>query len=164
MVKIILKNKSRDEPLILRRGGVTYSITSTEEVDMPLAYAAYVVGDAIKYRFDASDKSDLLSASGDLERLILRLENEVSLDAIVTKHFPKKLSSVKTKPKAEPKPEVKEEPVVEKEEPVVEKEEPVVEEEKPAPKKRGRPPKKKTDDASPKPKAKKTKKTVTKEE
>lgn len=158
MVKIQLKNKSRDEPLILRRGGVTYSITSLEEVDMPLAYAAYVVGDAIKYRFDASDKSDLLSASGDLERIILRLENEVSLDAIVTKHFPKKLSSVKTKPKAEPKPEVKEEPVVEK------KVEPVVEEEKPAPKKRGRPPKKKTDDASPKPKAKKTKKTVTKEE
>ena len=158
MVKIILKNKSRDEPLILRRGGVTYSITSTEEVDMPLAYAAYVVGDAIKYRFDASDKSDLLSASGDLERLILRLENEVSLDAIVTKHFPKKLSSVKTKPKAEPKPEVKKEPVEEK------KVEVVVEKEKPAPKKRGRPPKKKTDDVSPKPKAKKTKKTVPKEE
>jgi len=114
-----------------------------------------VVGDAIKYRFSASDKSDLLSASGDLERVILRLENEVSLDAIVTKHFPKKLSSIKAKPK--PKAEVKEEPVVEKEEPVVE-------EEKPAPKKRGRPPKKKTDDASPKPKVKKTKKTVTKEE
>ena len=48
MAKIQLKNKSRDEPLILRRGGVTYSITSSEEVDMPLAYAAYVVGDAIK--------------------------------------------------------------------------------------------------------------------
>jgi len=155
MVKIQLKNKSRDEPLILRRGGVTYSITSSEEVDMPLAYAAYVVGDAIKYRFDASDKSDLLSASGDLERVVLTLENAVSLDAVVTKHFPKKLSSVKAKPK--PKPEVKKEPVVEKEEPVVE-------EEKPAPKKRGRPPKKNTDDASPKPKAKKTKKTVTKEE
>jgi len=158
MVKIQLKNKSRDEPLILRRGGVTYSITSSEEVDMPLAYAAYVVGDAIKYRFDASDKSDLLSAKDDLERVVLMLENAPSLDAVVTKHFPKKLSSVKAKPKAEPKPEVKEEPVVEK------KVEPVVEEEKPAPKKRGRPPKKKTDDASPKPKAKKTKKTVTKEE
>lgn len=156
MVKIKLKNKSRDEPLILRRGGVTYSITSTEEVDMPLAYAAYVAGDAISYRFDASDKSDLLSASGDLERIVLKLENETSLDAVVTKYFPKKLSSVKSKPK--PKPEVKEEPVVEK------KVEPVVEEEKPAPKKRGRPPKKKTEDASPKPKAKKTKKTTTKEE
>lgn len=150
MVKIQLKNKSRDEPLILRRGGVTYSITSTEEVDMPLAYAAYIVGDAITYRFEASDKSDLLSAKDDLERVVLMLENAPSLDAVVTKHFPKKLSSVKAKPKAEPKPEVKEEPVVE--------------EEKPAPKKRGRPPKKKTDDASPKPKAKKTKKTVTKEE
>ena len=155
MVKIKLKNKSRDEPLILRRGGVTYSITSTEEVDMPLAYAAYVVGDAITYRFDASDKSDLLAAKNDLERVVLMLENAPSLDAVVTKHFPKKLSSVKAKPK--PKPEVKEEPVVEKEEPVVK-------EEKPAPKKRGRPPKKKTEDASPKPKAKKTKKTTTKEE
>jgi len=153
MVKVKLKNKSRDEPLIIRRGGVTYSITSTEEVDMPLAYAAYVVGDAITYRFDASDKSDLLSANGDLERIVLKLENESSLDAVVTKHFPKKLSSVKTKPK----PEVKEEPKVEKEEPEVK-------EEKPAPKKRGRPPKKKTEDASPKPKAKKTKKTTTKEE
>ena len=157
MVKVKLKNKSRDEPLILRRGGVTYSITSTEEVDMPLAYAAYVVGDAITYRFDASDKSDLLAAKNDLERVVLMLENAPSLDAVVTKHFPKKLSSVKAKPKAEPKPEVKEEPVVEKEEPVVE-------EEKPAPKKRGRPPKKKTEDASPKPKTKKTKKTTTKEE
>jgi len=155
MVKIKLREKSRDEPLILRRGGVTYSITSTEEVDMPLAYAAYVVGDAITYRFDASDKSDLLAAKNDLERVVLMLENAPSLDAVVTKHFPKKLSSVKAKPK--PKPEVKEEPVVEKEEPVVE-------EEKPAPKKRGRPPKKKTEDASPKPKAKKTKKTTTKEE
>ena len=153
MVKIKLREKSRDEPLILRRGGVTYSITSTEEVDMPLAYAAYVVGDAITYRFDASDKSDLLAAKNDLERVVLMLENAPSLDAVVTKHFPKKLSSVKAKPK----PEVKEEPVVEKEEPVVE-------EEKPAPKKRGRPPKKKTEDASPKPKAKKTKKTTTKEE
>jgi len=150
MVKIKLREKSRDEPLILRRGGVTYSITSTEEVDMPLAYAAYVVGDAITYRFSASDKSDLLAAKNDLERVILTLENAPSLDAVVTKHFPKKLSSVKPKPKAEPKPEVKEEPVVE--------------EEKPAPKKRGRPPKKKTEDASPKPKAKKTKKTTTKEE
>ena len=150
MVKIKLREKSRDEPLILRRGGVTYSITSTEEVDMPLAYAAYVVGDAITYRFSASDKSDLLAAKNDLERVILTLENAPSLDAVVTKHFPKKLSSVKSKPKAEPKPEVKEEPVVE--------------EEKPAPKKRGRPPKKKTEDASPKPKAKKTKKTTTKEE
>ena len=155
MVKIKLKNKSRDEPLILRRGGVTYSITSTEEVDMPLAYAAYIVGDAITYRFDASDKSDLLAAKNDLKRVVLMLENAPSLDAVVTKHFPKKLSSVKAKPK--PKPEVKEEPVVEKEEPVVE-------EEKPAPKKRGRPPKKKTEDASPKPKTKKTKKTTTKEE
>tara|TARA_R100000734_G_C3279569_1_gene73528 strand:+ start:83 stop:550 length:468 start_codon:yes stop_codon:yes gene_type:complete len=155
MVKIKLREKSRDEPLILRRGGVTYSITSTEEVDMPLAYAAYVVGDAITYRFDASDKSDLLAAKNDLERVVLMLENAPSLDAVVTKHFPKKLSSVKAKPK--PKPEVKEEPVVEKEEPVVK-------EEKPAPKKRGRPPKKKTEDASPKPKAKKTKKTTTKEE
>tara|TARA_Y100000114_G_scaffold145066_1_gene154314 strand:+ start:126 stop:587 length:462 start_codon:yes stop_codon:yes gene_type:complete len=153
MVKIKLREKSRDEPLILRRGGVTYSITSTEEVDMPLAYAAYVVGDAITYRFDASDKSDLLAAKNDLERVVLMLENAPSLDAVVTKHFPKKLSSVKAKPK----PEVKEEPVVEKEEPVVE-------EEKPAPKKRGRPPKKKTEDASPKPKTKKTKKTTTKEE
>ena len=153
MVKVKLKNKSRDEPLILRRGGVTYSITSTEEVDMPLAYAAYVVGDAITYRFDASDKSDLLAAKNDLKRVVLMLENAPSLDAVVTKHFPKKLSSVKAKPK----PEVKEEPVVEKEEPVVE-------EEKPAPKKRGRPPKKKTEDASPKPKTKKTKKTTTKEE
>lgn len=158
MVKIKLKNKSRDEPRILRRGGVTYSITSSEEVDMPLAYAAYIMGDAISYRFDASDKSDLLAATNDLERIILKLESAASLDAVITKHFPKKLSSVKAKPKAEPKPEVKEEPVVEK------KEEPVVEEEKPAPKKRGRPPKKKADDASPKPKAKKTKKTVTKEE
>ena len=159
MVKIKLREKSRDEPLILRRGGVTYSITSTEEVDMPLAYAAYVVGDAITYRFDASDKSDLLAAKNDLKRVVLTLENAPSLDAVVTKHFPKKLSSVKPKPKpkAEPKPEVKEEPVVEKEEPVVE-------EEKPAPKKRGRPPKKKTEDASPKPKTKKTKKTTTKEE
>ena len=157
MVKVKLKNKSRDEPLILRRGGVTYSITSTEEVDMPLAYAAYVVGDAITYRFDASDKSDLLAAKNDLERVVLMLENAPSLDAVVTKHFPKKLSSVKPKPKAKPKPEVREEPVVEKEEPVVK-------EEKPAPKKRGRPPKKKTEDASPKPKAKKTKKTTTKEE
>lgn len=157
MVKIKLREKSRDEPLILRRGGVTYSITSTEEVDMPLAYAAYVVGDAITYRFDASDKSDLLAAKNDLERVVLMLENAPSLDAVVTKHFPKKLSSVKPKPKAKPKPEVKEEPVVEKEEPVVK-------EEKPAPKKRGRPPKKKTEDASPKPKAKKTKKTTTKEE
>ena len=155
MVKIKLREKSRDEPLILRRGGVTYSITSTEEVDMPLAYAAYVVGDAITYRFDASDKSDLLAAKNDLERVVLMLENAPSLDAVVTKHFPKKLSSVKAKPK--PKPEVKEEPVVEKEEPIVK-------EEKPAPKKRGRPPKKKTEDASPKPKAKKTKKTTTKEE
>ena len=155
MVKIKLKNKSRDEPLILRRGGVTYSITSTEEVDMPLAYAAYVVGDAITYRFSASDKSDLLAATNDVERIILKLEGAPSLDAVVTKHFPKKLSSVKAKPK--PKPEVKEEPVVEKEEPEVK-------EEKPAPKKRGRPPKKKTEDASPKPKAKKTKKTTTKEE
>ena len=155
MVKIKLREKSRDEPLILRRGGVTYSITSTEEVDMPLAYAAYVVGDAITYRFDASDKSDLLAAKNDLERVVLMLENAPSLDAVVTKHFPKKLSSVKPKPK--PTPEVKEEPVVEKEEPVVK-------EEKPAPKKRGRPPKKKTEDASPKPKAKKTKKTTTKEE
>ena len=153
MVKIKLREKSRDEPLILRRGGVTYSITSTEEVDMPLAYAAYVVGDAITYRFDASDKSDLLAAKNDLKRVVLMLENAPSLDAVVTKHFPKKLSSVKAKPK----PEVKEEPVVEKEEPVVE-------EEKPAPKKRGRPPKKKTEDASPKPKTKKTKKTTTKEE
>lgn len=153
MVKIKLREKSRDEPLILRRGGVTYSITSTEEVDMPLAYAAYVVGDAITYRFDASDKSDLLAAKNDLERVILMLENAPSLDAVVTKHFPKKLSSVKAKPK----PEVKEEPVVEKKEPVVE-------EEKPAPKKKGRPPKKKTEDASPKPKTKKTKKTTTKEE
>ncbi len=153
MVKIKLREKSRDEPLILRRGGVTYSITSTEEVDMPLAYAAYVVGDAITYRFSASDKSDLLAAKNDLERVILMLENAPSLDAVVTKHFPKKLSSVKAKPK----PEVKEEPVVEKKEPVVE-------EEKPAPKKRGRPPKKKTEDASPKPKTKKTKKTTTKEE
>ncbi len=153
MVKIKLREKSRDEPLILRRGGVTYSITSTEEVDMPLAYAAYVVGDAITYRFDASDKSDLLAAKNDLERVVLMLENAPSLDAVVTKHFPKKLSSVKAKPK----PEVKEEPVVEKKEPVVE-------EEKPAPKKRGRPPKKKTEDASPKPKTKKTKKTTTKEE
>lgn len=157
MVKIKLREKSRDEPLILRRGGVTYSITSTEEVDMPLAYAAYVVGDAITYRFSASDKSDLLAAKNDLKRVVLTLENAPSLDAVVTKHFPKKLSSVKPKPKAEPKPEVKEEPVVEKEEPVVE-------EEKPTPKKRGRPPKKKTEDASPKPKAKKTKKTTTKEE
>ena len=157
MVKVKLKNKSRDEPLILRRGGVTYSITSTEEVDMPLAYAAYVVGDAITYRFDASDKSDLLAAKNDLKRVVLMLENAPSLDAVVTKHFPKKLSSVKPKPKAEPKPEVKEEPVVEKKKPVVE-------EEKPAPKKRGRPPKKKTEDASPKPKTKKTKKTTTKEE
>ena len=155
MVKIKLRNKSRDEPLILRRGGVTYSITSTEEVDMPLAYAAYVVGDAITYRFSASDKSDLLAATNDVERIILKLEGAPSLDAVVTKHFPKKLSSVKAKPK--PKPEVKEEPVVEKEEPEVK-------EEKPAPKKRGRPPKKKTEDASPKPKAKKTKKTTTKEE
>ena len=95
MVKIKLREKSRDEPLILRRGGVTYSITSTEEVDMPLAYAAYVVGDAITYRFDASDKSDLLAAKNDLERVILMLENAPSLDAVVTKHFPKKLSSVK---------------------------------------------------------------------
>tara|TARA_R100000231_G_C5250014_1_gene142441 strand:+ start:68 stop:535 length:468 start_codon:yes stop_codon:yes gene_type:complete len=155
MVKLKLKKKSRDEPLILRRGGVTYSITSSEEVDMPLAYAAYVMGDAISYRFDASDKSDLLAAKNDLERIILKLEGAPSLDAVVTKHFPKKLSSVK--PKAEPKPEVKEEPVVEKEEPVVE-------EEKPTPKKRGRPPKKKIDDTTPKPKAKKTKKTTTKEE
>ena len=155
MVKIKLRNKSRDEPPILRRGGVTYSITSTEEVDMPLAYAVYIVGDAITYRFDASDKSDLLAAKNDLERIILKLEGAPSLDAVVTKHFPKKLSSVKAKPK--PKPEVKEEPVVEKEEPEVK-------EEKPAPKKRGRPPKKKTEDASPKPKAKKTKKTTTKEE
>tara|TARA_Y100001972_G_scaffold104525_1_gene131514 strand:- start:370 stop:831 length:462 start_codon:yes stop_codon:yes gene_type:complete len=153
MVKIKLREKSRDEPLILRRGGVTYSITSTEEVDMPLAYAAYVVGDAITYRFDASDKSDLLAAKNDLERVVLMLENAPSLDAVVTKHFPKKLSSVKAKPK----PEVKEEPVVEKEEPVVEAE-------KPAPKRRGRPPKKKTEDASPKTKTKKTKKTTTKEE
>ena len=148
MVKLKLKNKSRDEPLILRRGGVTYSITSSEEVDMPLAYAVYVMGDAISYRFSASDKSDLLAATNDLERIILKLEGASSLDAVVTRHFPKKLSSVKAKPK--PKPEVKEEPVVE--------------EEKPAPKKRGRPPKKKTEDASPKPKAKKTKKTTTKEE
>ena len=153
MVKIKLREKSRDEPLILRRGGVTYSITSTEEVDMPLAYAAYVVGDAITYRFDASDKSDLLAAKNDLERVVLMLENAPSLDAVVTKHFPKKLSSVKAKPK----PEVKEEPIVEKEEPVVEAE-------KPAPKRRGRPPKKKTEDASPKTKTKKTKKTTTKEE
>ena len=153
MVKIKLREKSRDEPLILRRGGVTYSITSTGEVDMPLAYAAYVVGDAITYRFDASDKSDLLAAKNDLERVVLMLENAPSLDAVVTKHFPKKLSSVKAKPK----PEVKEEPVVEKEEPVVEAE-------KPAPKRRGRPPKKKTEDASPKTKTKKTKKTTTKEE
>tara|TARA_R100001198_G_scaffold57762_1_gene33080 strand:- start:328 stop:795 length:468 start_codon:yes stop_codon:yes gene_type:complete len=155
MVKLKLKNKSRDEPLILRRGGVTYSITSSEEVDMPLAYAVYVMGDAISYRFDASDKSDLLAATNDLERIILKLEGAPSLDAVVTKHFPKKLSSVKSKPK--PKPEVKEEPVVEKKEPEVK-------EEKPAPKKRGRPPKKKTEDASPKPKVKKTKKTTTKEE
>ena len=155
MVKLKLKNKSRDEPRIIRRGGVTYSITSSEEVDMPLRYAAYIMGDAISYRFGATDKSDLLAATNDLERIILKLEGAESLDAVVTRHFPKKLSSVKAKPK--PKPEVKEEPVVEKEEPVVE-------EEKPAPKKRGRPPKKKTDDASPKPKAKKTKKTTTKEE
>jgi len=155
MVKLKLKNKSRDEPRILRRGGVTYSITSSEEVDMPLRYAAYIMGDSISYRFDASDKSDLLAATNDLERIVLKLEGAESLDAVVTRHFPKKLSSVKAKPK--PKPEVKEEPVVEKEEPIVE-------EEKPAPKKRGRPPKKKTDDASPKPKAKKTKKTTTKEE
>lgn len=148
MVKLKLKNKSRDEPRILRRGGVTYSITSSEEVDMPLRYAAYIMGDSISYRFGATDKSDLLAATNDLERIILKLEGAESLDAVVTRHFPKKLSSVKAKPK--PKPEVKEEPVVE--------------EEKPAPKKRGRPPKKKTDDASPKPKAKKTKKTVTKEE
>ena len=99
MVKIQLKNKSRDEPLILRRGGVTYSITSSEEVDMPLAYAAYVVGDAIKYRFEASDKSDLLSASGDLERVVLRLENEVSLDAIVTKHFQRNFPRLRRNPR-----------------------------------------------------------------
>jgi len=161
MVKIKLKNKSLDEPKIIRRGGVTYSITSTEEIDMPLRYAAYIIDSTMQYGFVPSDKSDLISASGDLLRVVLSLENETTIDAVVNKYFAKKLSKVEAKP--EPKVEEKPEPKVE--EKVEEK--PKTEskaEKKPAPKKKGRPPKKKTDTSSSTTKAKKTKKTTTKEE
>ena len=151
MVKIKLKKKSLDEPKIIRRGGVTYSITSTEEIDMPLRYAAYIIDSTMDYGFVPSDKSDLISANGDLLRVVLSLENETTIDAIVNKYFAKKLSKVEAKP--EPKVEEKVEPEVEEKV-----------EEKPKPKRKPRTTKKKEDESPSTPKPKKTKKTTTKEE
>ena len=169
MVKIKLKKKSLDEPKIIRRGGVTYSITSTEEIDMPLRYAAYIIDSTMDYGFVPSDKSDLISANGDLLRVVLSLENETTIDAVVNKYFAKKLSKVEAKP--EPKVEEKPEPKVE--EKVEEKPKPKRKprattqskaEDKPASKRKPRTTKKKEDESPSTPKTKKTKKTTTKEE
>lgn len=167
MVKIKLKKKSLDEPKIIRRGGVTYSITSTEEIDMPLRYAAYIIDSTMDYGFVPSDKSDLISANGDLLRVVLSLENETTIDAVINKYFAKKLSKVEAKPEVEEKPEPKvEEKVEEKPKP---KRKPRATtqskaEDKPAPKRKPRTTKKKEDESPSTPKPKKTKKTTTKEE
>ena len=159
MVKIKLKNKSLDEPKIIRRGGVTYSITSTEEIDMPLRYAAYIIDSTMQYGFVPSDKSDLISASGDLLRVVLNLENVSTIDAVIGKYYPKKLSKVESKPEPKEEPKVEEKPKTTTKPKTESKAG-----EKPAPKKKGRPPKKKTGTSSSTTKTKKTKKTTTKEE
>ena len=174
MVRIKLKNRQY-EPMTIRRGGVIYTLTTKEEVDIPLRYATQVIDPSVmEYTLTPADKPDLASATGTVLRVILKLENATSTDDIILRHFPKRLSKVKAKkeePKVEEESKVEEEPKVE--EKVEEKPKPKRKprattqskaEDKPAPKRKPRATKKKADESPSTPKTKKTKKTTTKEE
>ena len=78
MVKLRLKQRKIDGPLVRNMGGKRYEITYENEVDMPLKYAISIMY-SLDYTFTEQDKKDF-SKLGEHQLSVLKRVTNTKLD------------------------------------------------------------------------------------
>lgn len=109
MTNIKLKNHRADGPLVLRRAGKIYELTSHDSCSMPANVAVWMLGDeGLEIEFNKEDKKSILEFNSEELRLLNR---EFSLDG-TAKDAANHLFPTKLKPKKKVEKQLKFEDIV----------------------------------------------------